>query len=121
MPRCRFVAPDSDRYELSDGDWIRLKRQLTAGERWGIDAAGVTELEDGKYQRDMAKRSVAIRLGWLASWSFVDEAGNQTKPTEETLTALDLPTIAEIDEAIIAHRKAQEAGKNGQSLGSDKA
>jgi hypothetical protein len=121
MPRCRFVQPNTLRYDLSDGDWIELKRELTAGERWSIDAAGLRERDEGGYDRDLSARSVAIRLGWLVNWSFIDPAGNQTKPSAETLTALDLPTIGEIDQAIVAHVEAQRAAKNEPSLGSDKA
>ena len=121
MPRCRYVQPDTVRYDLTDGDWIDLRKQLTAGERWAIDSAGLTEGEDGATTRDLAQRSVAIRLGWIVNWSFIDPGGNQTKPTAETLTALDLETIAEIDQAIIRHVDLMRAVKNAPSRGSDTA
>lgn len=122
MPRCRYVNPDTTRYDLSDGDWIDLKRQLTAGERWAINAAGVTE-EEGPggavvQKCDLAQRYVAIRLGWIANWSFVDGDGNQTAVTGPALEALDLDTIAEIDQAIIRHTETQRARKNAMSPGS---
>lgn len=121
MPRCRYVQPETTRYDLTEGDWIDLKRQLTAGERWAIDAAGLSEDETGTLNRDLAQRSIAIRLGWIVGWSFVDPAGNQTKPTAETLGALDLETIAEVDQVIMRHVDARRAEKNAPSPGSDRA
>jgi hypothetical protein len=115
--RCRYVLPDVIRYDLSEGDWVDLKRALTAGDKWFVQSIH-RQTETVDLAASWPAFESAIRLSWIADWSFVDTNGDKTKPTRETLCELGLDTLDELDRTINAHMAAMVAEKNGSSRGS---
>ena len=104
MGRNRLVSPESVRVPLSDGDFLTVKRELSAGEY--LDC-----LQDGA-----AGNRFADWIAYLVGWSLVGphDAPIPYAPSmsvderRDTLRSLDVATIVEIDVAIKAHVAANE-------------
>lgn len=116
--RLRFVRPDVDRIDLSDGDWIEVKRRLNVGERRGIissAAKGGVSSDGQRVHIDANEMAFARVATWLLDWSFV---GLDDKPMKLSLSAirnLDPDTFGEIETALDAHEEAQDAAKNSSA------
>ena len=119
MARNRFVDPRTKRLELSDGDWIEVKGQLTFGEterikaaavqkKFRIDASGEVELKDVEIAIDKVK--IAKLAAWLIAWSFCDSMGKPVALTIDAIDALDPATAEEVNAALDAH--IAEVSKN---------
>lgn len=121
MPRPRVVIPATERVELSDSDWIELKRELSYGET--LELSNASRLDGGGIDlRDYYLTRAAL---WVVDWSFVDAdnhpiAWDDGKDDERTALAilerrktlvasLDPTTGGEIQQAInTLEEKAQE-------------
>jgi len=110
MGRCRMVDPELVRLPLSDGDFLDVKRALTAGEQRevfiqqikGVVTSGrATEL-------DPRKMGVTRICAYVVGWSLVDQAGRPLPFSEATLLLQDSDTYREIGDAIDAHVEAEE-------------
>lgn len=131
MGRNRFVTPETVRLDLSDGDWIEVKRRLTNGERRRLNTAGLSKsLTIGNEQNqeidiDFAEFSLARAAMWIVDWSFEDD-GRRVAVTRVALESLDEETADEIDKALDAHIEAmagnsQTASANGSAPASPSA
>jgi uncharacterized protein YecA (UPF0149 family) len=120
MPRLRFVQPHRDRYDISDGDWVEIKRQLTAEEEKFLQTAGLRHMSN---VREGAAADAQIAVDWkayglarvntyLTDWSFQDDRGKQVPVTVDAIAALDPDTYDEIETVITKHRERLEAEKN---------
>jgi hypothetical protein len=113
----RFVRPETTRIEISDGDWLLVRSQLTAGEhravfnRMTANTMSVNERGvEGSMGLDPMKAGYSTILGYLLDWSLTDDTGEKVEiagqPVEvigAAVDALDLDTYQEIHEAIQAH------------------
>lgn len=113
MARRRGVRPEQDRLDLSDGDWVDVKRRLTVGESRDIVNLGMTRVS-----RDMDEAVVSPDLPFMAAatyilnWSLLDYDGNPIPwPADEPVSArvavlrgLDRETMLEIENALEVHR-----------------
>lgn len=120
MGRVRFVKPETRRLDLSDGDWIDVKKHLNVAERAQVDGAGVpgfrNDAKGGQaFELDFTALKIARAFVYITGWSFQDAKGNQTKPTRENVENLDEDSLKEIDEALDAHVAAMDAEKKGQA------
>lgn len=116
MARCAFIKPETVDLALRDGDWIRVKKYLSAGEEKRLQGAGLVSLsqnasERSAFELDFVRLGLATVEAYVVEWSFVDFAGNQTKPTPENIAALAPDIEAEIQAALKAHigRMREEA------------
>jgi len=121
MPRNPFVRPEVRRLDLAEGDWIDVKKYLTAGERANLEGAGLREMtqsESGKpaFVLDYARLRLAKIDAFVVGWSFVDEKGNQQKVTRENIEALDHETSLELEAAIDAHMKAMKEERDRPTI-----
>ena len=123
MGRNRFVTKDTVRLELSEGDWIEIKRRLNYGETQRLAQAsfGNVNLQDvqtGKIELKLTSEDFNLTrfLIWLVDWSFVDERGKPVRITRDSIAMLDAETIAEIDAAITSHLD-RESEKNAPEPG----
>lgn len=119
MGRLRFVAPEAERYDLSDGDWIRVKKFLNAGEQKDLEGAGVPQMsrdeeQQAKFDLDYKRLGLGRLVAYLVEWSFDDAKGKRTEPTFETIAALDVDTVKEIDAVLDKHIPAMEKEKNAR-------
>ena len=111
--RNRFVIPEVVRLDLSDGDWIEVKRRLTNGERRRLNTAGLSKSlliggdASNEVDIDFAEFGTARALTYIVDWSFRDGNGLRVEVTREAYESLDEETADEIDKALDAHVEAQ--------------
>lgn len=127
MGRPRGVKHDTVRLDLSDGDWIEVRRVLTVGEERDLVSLAVRGYRpDGTADLDTKLLSFLAAATYITAWSLVGMEGlplpwvsnaNVTKRVE-VLRTLDTATMREIDEALEAHRVREAAPKNAESGGS---
>lgn len=115
-----FVRPEVIRVPLSDGEWITLKKRLTAGESrdafarmclQGVEPLTVSPLQVG----------LATMLAYLVEWSLTDDDGqpvslaNQPiEIVERYLNLLEPERFEEIREAVLQHERDQVAARAEQ-------
>jgi hypothetical protein len=115
-----MVIPATVRLNLSDGDWIDVKRELSFGDRNRMKASLVSEIRaDGRITPDLQMVELAQVLAYLVEWSLVDPRGKQIPIDTEAkkraaLEGQDEATVREIIDAITAHAEQMEATKNAQ-------
>lgn len=127
MPRPRGVRYDVVRLDLSEGDWIDVKKTLTVGEERDIASLAVRGYaRDGKVDIDAGKLSFLTAAHYLVNWSFLNLQGQaivwpgnvSIDKKIDVLRTLDAPTMREIEAALEAHRMATQAAeeerKNGE-------
>jgi hypothetical protein len=110
----RFLKPEIVRINLTGGDWITVKRQLTAGEQRRAFARTVKTVKAGApLELDLEKAGLATLVEYLIDWSFTDEAGKavviRDTPADivmDILNNLDADSYQEITDAINTHEKS---------------
>lgn len=117
-----FVKPESQRIDLSDGQWIEVKKFLTAGEELSITQA-FTAMRQGRegeqptVEIDMKRWRIQRCSIYLLKWSLVDWEGKPVAVSEGALEALSGERLREIEAAIEAHTKRMEEEKNVPGIG----
>lgn len=123
-----FVKPEVVRLELSDGEWIEIKKRLTAGEQRQVTTAGMKSMNtagmDRESRNDAENTNVNINIDWtammgmaravmyLTDWSLRDvESDKPVELTPDAIRALDPDAFTEIDEAIDKHIESMEREK----------
>jgi len=125
----RFLKPEVVRIPLTGGDWITVKRELTAGEQRRVFARSAKPVIAGeKIEIDLEKTGVIRMAAYLIDWSFVDDAGKpvaiRDMPMEyviDVLHSLDAESFAEILTAIDTHEQTIETEKKTRSTVSGSA
>ena len=118
MGRCRFVQPGRERLALSDGEWIEVKQELTAGEQRHAQAGYYLDLRAGERARiDYERYGKTKILAYVVAWSFKGFDGTPEPFDESALDQVDMDTYQELEAAIDAHElqisARREARKNG--------
>ena len=109
MARNRFVKPQTVRLELSDGDWIEVKKELNAGEHRRVFGRLVKDMRAGeRAQLDPEQVGLTKVVEYLVAWSLEDN-GKPVEITEGAINSLDAQTFGEIVKAIDAHEAAVDA------------
>jgi hypothetical protein len=120
MARNPFVKPEVVKLNLAEGDWVDVKKFLSAGEEARMSGAGLRQMtqDDGKpsFTLDFERLRISQVSAYVVAWSFVDSAGNQTKPTPENISALSPDVLKEIGDAIDEHIKRMEEEKKHPPL-----
>lgn len=108
----RMRRPEVVRLPLSDGDWLEVKKYLTAGEQRAIFRRMMRDGITGE-QIDSVRVGWSKMIGYLLDWSIKDFDGKPVpiagKSEEEigaALDALDVPSFREILQAVEAHEDA---------------
>jgi len=123
----RFVRPDTDKLELTDGDWLLVKRQLTAGEQRRAFARHVT-VKRGEREINLEVVGLGVLTQYLLDWSLTDDDGRvvliRDQPAsvvEAALNALDPASFMEIESAVSGHMErvrlaldAEKKTRNGE-------
>ncbi len=128
----RFVKPKTIQIEISDGDTITIKRELTVGEQKRMFAAGLKQMtasgeNEPKFDIDPVEMSFAKINAYLVDWSFVEPSlnkngdqitGTDGKPevvpvdlSEDAIRNLDEATFEEIEKAIDEHTEQLDKEK----------
>lgn len=108
----RMRRPETVKLEISQGDWLIVKKHLTAGE---LRAVIRLMMHSEKDTIDPIKVGMAKMLGYLLDWSIEDADGKPVVIRDQpynvvasALDALDGDSFREILTAIEAHEKAME-------------
>lgn len=120
MGRNRFVNGDVNRIELSDGDWIEVKKDLNTGDQKKLEAAGngiPVRLADGTVHTpiDWAIYEIDRAVIFLTAWSFQDFTKDPPQPvalTRAAIVAMDPPDFEEMNKAIFNWVMQRAAEKN---------
>jgi len=119
MPRNRFVAVESVRYELSDGDWVEFKKRLNYGEVKRITTSGLNLVGDmgnnPRYDLSIARFEENKRVIWMTGWSFCNVNARLMEITADNVGLLEPETVAEIDLVLAKHMAAMEEEKNARA------
>jgi hypothetical protein len=122
----RMRRPETVRLELPQGDWLLVKKHLTAGELRGVFAGMMRA--DGE-AIDRVKVGLSKIVGYLLDWSFEDFDGKpiviRDQPENVVVSALngiDTDAYRDVLAAIEAHEEAttaeREQEKNAQATAS---
>ena len=113
-----FITPETDRLDLSDGQWILVKRRLNRGELREAYARMYLAGADGSLKVNPLATGVAMVTAYLLDWSLTDDAGKPVairglSPDNLTsiLDCLDPERFGEISAAIDAHIDAVDAAR----------
>jgi hypothetical protein len=119
----RFLKPEVVRLNLTGGDWITIKRELTAGEQRRVFARTAKTVKAGQpIEIDLEKAGLSELAEYLIDWSFTDQDGRpvaiKDMPSEyvaDVLNSLDAESYTEITNAINTHQRSVEAEKKTQT------
>lgn len=114
----RFVRPDTCTLTISNGDWLLVRRQLTAGETRAQFARMYQAGVDGTLQLNPMATGLAVITAYLIDWSLTDDDGHTVPirglgPTdlEAILDTLDQDSFREINRAIDVHAADMHAAR----------
>lgn len=119
--------PETAKLNISQSDWLLVKKHLTAGEQRAVFARMIRYGGDGASLDPILVGHSKV-VGYLLDWSIQDADGKpvaiQGRPESviaAALDALDSDSFAEILKAVEAHEKAmeqeREQEKNAQAGG----
>jgi hypothetical protein len=112
MARNRFVSAETVRLELTDGDWIEVKRELSYGEQQELFLRDVqmTGLAGGERNVSVDLQLINIRdmAMWIVDWSFEDAKGKRVPVSIDSIKALATDAAEEVDEALTAYKLSLE-------------
>jgi len=115
----RVRKPATDRLELTEGDYLVVKRDLSAGEyrdmiRASTRPVTVTHLGTPGLELDPIAAGFAMVVAYLLDWSFTDAEGRKMviadQPVAVLKTALDhidSDAYMEVQKAIQEHQAAR--------------
>jgi hypothetical protein len=111
--RGRFIRPETARLELTGGDFLIVKRRLTAGEQREAYARLYVAGADGVFHVNPIELGRTTMIAYLVDWSFTDDdgipiviRGLSAGELGAVLDGLDPESFAEIRLAIEAHEAA---------------
>jgi len=120
----RVRRPATERLTLSDGDYLVVKQDLTAGEYRELMRAStraITVTTDAgaatpQIELDPIAAGVAMVVAYLLDWSFADADGNKIAIADQppavvraALDYIDGDAYLEVQTAIQAHQAARAA------------
>jgi hypothetical protein len=117
----RFVQPESRKLDISNGDWLIVRKRLTTGERRDAYRRTYVENSRGEMVSHSALSATVLVTAYLLDWSLADAAGQQMaiqgQPWDVIaayVDALDPVDFTEIRDAIEAHQAAMTAEREAQ-------
>jgi len=117
----RVVEPETKKLDISQGDWLLVKKRLNAGEQRKMFARMYKAGVDGTLKVNTFEVRLAKILTYLLDWSLIDTAGRQIRiagqSTDEVTSALDSidpDSFGEIGAAIEEHIDTMTAERNAE-------
>ena len=115
----RFASGATARLDLSDGDWVLVRAELTYGQQRRLAGAGLTGIDatataGERLKVDLAAYDLERLCTWVMDWSLRDADGDRVTVSREAIEALHPDTAQEINAALDAHIEALEAKKAPQ-------
>lgn len=113
----RVVPPETTRLQISNGDWLLVKKRLNSGENKRMVKRGTVL----GVEVDLVEAGTAKVLAYLLDWSLKDLAGQvipifgpSAIPLESAIDSIDPESYTEILRAIEAHETAMQAERAAQ-------
>jgi hypothetical protein len=117
----RFVRPETVKLDLSEGDWILIKKRLTAGEQRDAFNRAYVQGDDDKFVVHPGRIGLSMLSAYLLDWSLTDADGQQViirgEPiaiVEQTLNGLDPDDFNELRIAVEQHEKRMIAERESE-------
>lgn len=123
--RPRFASGAAVRLDVSDGDWVLVRAELTYGQQRRLASAGLSGVPEALAEQGQGA-SLSLNLAaydlerlvvWLLDWSFTDVDGDRVPVSREAIEQLHPDTAAEINAALDAHIEAAAAKKGPAAAG----
>ena len=127
MGRSRVIKPETIRVEISDGDYIVVRKELNNGQQKKLENCGLMPpmIVDGRVVQpvDWERHDLERALVFLTGWSLADDNGELMPIDISSLRAIDPSTFEEINHAVVTHimeiaaakKAARDAKKAAQS------
>jgi type II secretory pathway predicted ATPase ExeA len=121
----RFRKPEEQRLELSGGDWLLVRKHLTAGEERAAHAhlmkAGTFRAGGERPEIDYEQLGIAQAVSYLLDWSLTDADDKPIGIRDQSyefiaaaLRGMTPESLAEILAAVQAHDAAMTAAREGE-------
>jgi hypothetical protein len=118
----RFVRPETVTVPISNGDWLVLKKRLSAGEeRQMFERASTVNPVTGERRLDSLQLGPATIVAYLLDWSLRDDAGlpviirgKSAADVQATLDLLESADFLEIKAAVDAHESQMAREREAQ-------
>ena len=94
MAKSKFVGVGTVRIELSDGEWIDVKEELSYGEQQRLAGGAMSKITgfgptgSPELGLDLEAYTLQKMFVWLADWSFTDGQGNKVPVSKDAIGAL---------------------------------
>lgn len=126
----RVVVPQTRLLKISQGDWLLVKKRLSAGEQRSAYARTVKHMRAGEQtEYDPEQLGLQRAIAYLLDWSLVDPAGKQIVIRDQSpdvvaaaLNSIDPDDFTEILTAIDVHvaemdaeRAAEKKDRDGEN------
>jgi hypothetical protein len=120
----KFVSPDTVQIPLADGQWIEVKKHLSAIEEKRFRSAGLRRMSQRKGDNDEPQNEVDIDwaamafarvVTYLVDWSAKMPSGVRMAVSKDAIGQLDSDSFEEIDNAIQAHIEKMAEEKKAPS------
>jgi hypothetical protein len=118
VSRSRFVAPETVRLPLSDGDWIEVKTRLNYGEQAHLNKKMYGRVDQAALAGngaglgvDIEAMAIEFLVTFLTDWSFRDADDKPVALNRDAVAALDPETADEVQSAIARHAQETDRGK----------
>lgn len=114
MPRSWFASTDVIQLDLSEGIWIKVKKELTAGEQAKLSTASLKVIRPSRadvpaaFEVDGVAMSFARLNAYLVDWNIPGPDGKTMPVDGESIQALTVDAKAEIDAALDTYLAGQE-------------
>lgn len=108
MARCPIVRPDVKRLDLTDGDFLDVKKRLNTGEYRSMVTKQYQTSGD-RMSINLDQMGLSKVIAYVVGWSFVDLSGAPLPVNEQTIKASDPDVFREVLEAVEGHEAAMDA------------
>lgn len=118
----RIRRPETVKLDISQGDWLLVKKHLTAGEQRQIFRRMLAS--DGSIEP--VNVGLSKMIGYLVDWSITDPDGKKVEISDQSddvvaaaLDSLDVDSYREILTAVETHEKQMQAVRDAEKNGKD--
>lgn len=119
-----FIEPGTVRLDLGDGDWIEVKRELSAGELKAMRTSSFTYMQgqsgasaddEVKIGVDWRRLAVARILSYVIDWNAKDAQGRPVPFSRAAVEQLSVTDFERLEATLNTHAVAIEALKNSKA------
>ncbi len=115
MGRSKFVQPEVLRLNLTDGEWIDVKKELNVGEARAAHGRLYKPMHFGeRAEIDPEQVGLAKTVAYIVGWSLTNSDGKPEPFSEEALLSLSVDVYQEIEKAVDAHETKQDAEREAR-------